>query len=133
MGRRILTVGLVLPLLSLTACGSTHQAAQPPATVEQGVIDQRMKEMQAELEQMRLQQEQMKQQQEQERQQQLQLLYQQRQAAAAAGTANPPPPGPLPTAPPPSSANRELFPAFNWYDPSEPQQKPDVKNLDQKL
>jgi TolA-binding protein len=133
MSGRIITIGLMLPLC-LAACGGSHSSSQPTATAEPGVLDSRMKEMQAELEQMRLQQQQMQQQQEQQRQQQLQLLYQQRQAAAAAGTAAPPPvPGAQVSAPPLPSANREVLPAFHWFDPSEPQQKPDVKNIDQKI
>ena len=135
--RRIRAIGLVLPLCGLVACGGTHQASQPAPTVEPTVLDQRMKEMQAELEQMRQQQQQMQQQQEQQRQQQLQLMYQQRQAAAAAGTAPAnAQPGAAPLSPQPGGmpgAGHALFPAFDWYDPSAPRDKPDVKNLDQKL
>jgi len=135
MGKRIRAIGLTLPLLALAACGGTHHAAssQPAATPEPAVLDQRMKEMQAELEQMRLQQQQMQQQQEQQRQQQLQLLYQQRQAAGAAGSAPTAPPNPATASAPPPSSDRTLFPAMQWFDPSEPQQKPDVKNIDQKI
>ena len=139
MGRRgIGALGVIVPALLLTACGG-HQSAQPVATSEPGVLDQRMKEMQAELEQMRQQQQQMQQQQEQQRQQQLQLLYQQRQAAAASGkapaTGEPgvglnPASAPPPTTPP---NPMDYFPAFQWYDPSTPQQKLDVKGNDQKL
>ena len=135
MRRRILAVGL---MGLLTACGSGHQS-QPVATAEPGVLDQRMKEMQSELEQMRQQQQQMQQQQEQQRQQQLQLLYQQRQAAAAAGTPQTtlePGVGLNPSSmPPPTPATdpMEYFPAFQWYDPSAPKQKLDAKGNDQKL
>jgi TolA-binding protein len=134
MKARILAIGLLLPLC-LAACGGGHSASTPTATADPALLDARMKQMQADLEQMRQQQLQMQQQQEQQRQQQLQLLYQQRQAAAAAGTAVPPPvPGAAPaiTSPLPS-ANNEVLPAFHWYDPSEPKQKPDVKGNDQKI
>ena len=98
-----------------------------------------MKEMQVELEQMRQQQQQMQQQQEQQRQQQLQLLYQQRQAAAASGTAQPtqePGVGLHPSSAPPVAPKTDpmdYFPAFQWYDPSTPKEKLDVKGNDQKL
>lgn len=135
MGRRILAVGL---LGLLAACGSSHES-QPTATAEPGVLDQRMKEMQVELEQMRQQQQQMQQQQEQQRQQQLQLLYQQRQAAAAAGTAQPNP-GPgagvngASAPPPPEQTDpMDYFPGFQWYDPATPKEKLDTKGNDQKL
>lgn len=135
MGKGVRAIGLMLPLL-LAACGGSHQASQPAATTDPALLDQRMKEMQADLEQMRLQQEQMKQQQEQQREQQLQLLYQQRQAAAASGTATPPPPGSVQTsAPPPDSEvpPSEYFPAFQWFDPTAPKQKLDKLGNDQKL
>ena len=135
MRRRILAVGL---MSLLTACGSS-QPSQPVATSEPGVLDQRMKEMQAELEQMRQQQQQMQQQQEQQRQQQLQLLYQQRQAAAAAGTAQPttsePGVGLNPGAPPPAQqvGPMDYLPGLQWYDPGNPKEKLDTKGNDQKL
>lgn len=135
MGRRILAIGLTLPLLCLAACGGSRPA-QPIATTDPALLDARMKAMQADLEQMRLQQQQMQQQQEQQRQQQLQLLYQQRQAAAAAGTAAPPaaPPGTAQaSAPPPPPPDRQFFPAFHYYDPTDPEEKPDKRGNDQKL
>jgi TolA-binding protein len=133
MGRRILAIGLTLPLLGLAACGGSRPA-QPTATADPALLDSRMKQMQADLEQMRQQQLQMQQQQEQQRQQQLQLLYQQRQAAAAAGT-TPPPPGAAQASvpPPPPPGNRDYLPAFHWYDPSDPEEKPDKRGNDQKL
>jgi TolA-binding protein len=133
MGRRILAIGLTLPLLCLAACGGSRPA-QPTATADPALLDSRMKQMQADLEQMRQQQLQMQQQQEQQRQQQLQLLYQQRQAAAAAGT-SPPPPGAAQASvpPPPPPVNRDYLPAFHFYDPSDPEEKPDKRGNDQKL
>jgi TolA-binding protein len=133
MGRRILAIGLTLPLLGLAACGGSRPA-QPTAVSDPALLDSRMKQMQADLEQMRQQQLQMQQQQEQQRQQQLQLLYQQRQAAAAAGT-TPPPPGAAQASvpPPPPPANRDFLPAFHFYDPSDPEEKPDKRGNDQKL
>ena len=139
MGRGIRAVALIVPALLLAACGGGHESAQPAATSEPGVLDQRMKEMQVELEQMRQQQQQMQQQQEQQRQQQLQLLYQQRQAAAAAGTAQSaqePGVGLNPSSAPPPAPNADVmdyFPAFQWYDPAQPKQKLDTKGNDQKL
>jgi TolA-binding protein len=133
MGRRILAIGLMLPLLCLAACGGSRPA-QPTATADPALLDSRMKQMQADLEQMRQQQLQMQQQQEQQRQQQLQLLYQQRQAAGAAG-ATPPPPGAAQASvpPPPPPVNRDYLPAFHFYDPSDPEEKPDKRGNDQKL
>jgi len=134
MGKRLQAIGLLLPLL-LAACGGSHQSAQPAATTDPALLDQRMKAMQADLEQMRLQQEQMKQQQEQQREQQLQLLYQQRQAAAASGTATPPPNPVQTSAPPPESevSPGDYFPAFQWFDPTAPKEKLDKRGNDQKL
>jgi len=135
MGKRVWSIGLLLPLL-LAACGGSHQpSSQSTATTDPALLEQRMKAMQADLEQMRLQQEQMKQQQEQQRQQQLQLLYQQRQAAAASGTATPPPNPTQTSAPPPESEvpPSEYFPAFQWFDPTAPKQKLDKLGNDQKL
>ena len=133
MRSRIGVLAFTLSLV-LSACGGSHQAAQPVA--EPALLDQRMKEMQSELQQMRLQQEQMKQQQEQQRQQQLELLYQQRQAAAASGAAPPPPGGGAQqSAPPPSSETSagDYFPAFQWFDPTAPKEKLDRLGNDQKL
>jgi TolA-binding protein len=138
MGRRILAIGLTLPLLCLAACGGSRPA-QPTATADPALLDSRMKQMQADLEQMRQQQLQMQQQQEQQRQQQLQLLYQQRQAAAAAGAPLAPagglPPGASQASapPPPPPVNRDYLPAFHFYDPSDPEEKPDKRGNDQKL
>ena len=131
-GRRILAVSL---MGLLTACGSSHQS-QPVATAEPGVLDQRMKEMQAELEQMRQQQQQMQQQQEQQRQQQLQLLYQQRQAAAAAGEPSAPRQPIDPNVAPPPSQGADVMdyvPGLQGYDPSTPKEKLDTRGNDQKL
>jgi len=134
MGKGVRAIGLMLPFW-LAACGSSHPSPQPTATTEPAVLEQRMKAMQADLEQMRLQQEQMKQQQEQQREQQLQLLYQQRQAAAASGTATPAPNQAQTSAPPsaPETSAGDLFPAFQWFDPSAPKQKLDKLGNDQKL
>jgi TolA-binding protein len=134
MGKRAWAIGLMLPLL-LAACGGSHQSSQPAATTDPALLDQRMKAMQADLEQMRLQQEQMKQQQEQQRQQELQLLYQQRQAAAASGAATAAPDQVQTSAPPPESEvpPSDYFPAFQWFDPTAPKQKLDKLGNDQKL
>ncbi len=135
MGRSILAIGLAVPLLALAACGGSRPASQATATTDPALLDARMKQMQADMEQMRQEQLKMKQEQEASRQQQLQLLYQQRQAAAAAGTL---PPSPAPgaaqaSAPPPPAPDRDYLPAFRWYDPSEPKEKPDVRGNDQKI
>ncbi len=134
MGMRIKAFGLAATLL-LAACGGSHESSQPTAKTDPALLEQRMKAMQADLEQMRLQQEQMKQQQEQQREQQLQLLYQQRQAAAASGT-TPPPPNAAPSSVPPpdtEASPSDYFPAFQWFDPTAPKQKLDKLGNDQKL
>jgi TolA-binding protein len=137
-GRRILTIAVALPLFGLTACGSHHAATQPTVQADPALLQSRMTEMQAELEQMRQQQELMKQQQQQQQEQQLlqlQQLRQQQQAAGAVPGASAAPDNTAQASPPPPPASppRDYLPAFNWYDPSEPQEKPDKRGNDQKL
>ena len=137
-GRRILTIAVALPLLGLTACASHHAAPQPTVQSDPALLQARMAAMLAELEQMKqqqLQQQQMQLQQQQQQEQQLLQLQQMRQQQQAAGTASATPGNTAQASPPPppETPPREYFPAFHWYDPSEPQEKPDTRGIDQKL
>ena len=82
MRSRIAILALTFPLL-LAGCGGSHQSSQPTATTDSALLEQRMKAMQSDLEQMRLQQEQMKQQQEQQKQAEQQKEKEQEQQAQA--------------------------------------------------